>query len=171
MRRPRPKLRHVMLDESFIDALLATDAPQHTAACELYSRLVDRYQAGTDRLYALSTVLGELPTEFRRNALAPVLRLNVARQHRSAAARMGAELSPSTALTLVMMRRERVRTVAAASHAFDGLAIDVLAVDVLAIDDGEATMAAEVASGHVALEPAELSSRTGSPSAPRPTDE
>ena len=128
MRAPRFKLRHVMLDESFIHALLATDAPQHAGATELYRTLVDRYQMSLDRLYALSTVLGDLPVEFRRNALAPVLKLNVARQHRKAAAQMNAAFSAATALTLVMMRRERVRTVATASHDYDALEVCVLSV-------------------------------------------
>lgn len=162
MKQRRPKLRHVLLDEAFINALLATDAPQHGAAAQLYSDLVDRYQMGLDRLYALSTVLGDLPIEFRRNALAPVLTLRVARQHRAAAARVDDSVSPSAALSLVMMRRERVRTVATAVHDYDDIEVDVLSVaDVVVTpptvhdaSEVQAHTSADVVSSGIELTPA-----------------
>jgi hypothetical protein len=129
MKRAKPKVRHVLLDDSFVNALLATDVPQHGDACALYGQLVDNYQSGRDRLFALSTVLGDVPREFRRNALAPVETMHVADQHRSAAATLVAGLSsPWIALSLVMIRRERITTVATATHAFDAFEIEVLSV-------------------------------------------
>ena len=61
MKPRRPKMRRVMLDESFIHALLATDSRQHADAAAMYRTLVDRYQMRLDQLYALSCVLGDLP--------------------------------------------------------------------------------------------------------------
>lgn len=173
MKARKPKLRHVMLDESFIHALLATDAPQHAGAAELYRTLVDRHQMGLDRLYALSPVLGDLPVEFRRNALAPVLKLNVARQHRNAAGQMSSAFSPATTLTLVMMRRERVRTVATASHDYDALDLSVLSVaDPITASALDSHDAAEAA-GPSSAEPTDVvvSSRTEPTPVPRSTDE
>ncbi|MCU1391877.1 MAG: hypothetical protein JWM34_305 [Ilumatobacteraceae bacterium] len=175
MKPRKPKIRPVLVDESFVDALLAVDSPSHAAALEIYRTLVDRYQTGADRLFALSTVLGDVPPEFRRTALAPLLRLNVARQHRSAARRMTPQADPAVALALVMMRREKIRTVATASTAFDGLDLTILSTL------GPATQVAPVVPVPVVAGPdapvadpvseLELSARTGSTSAPQSTDE
>ena len=127
-RPAKPKPRSVLLDAGFIGALIATDAPPHEAACRLYATLVDRYAAGLDRLFALSGVLGDLPREFRRNALAPVVTVRVARQHRSAARRI-ADRSTDAALSLVMMRRDRIRTVATTGREFDDVNVTVLFAD------------------------------------------
>ena len=127
-RPSRPKPRSVLLDAGFIGALIATDAPQHEPACRLYAALVERYAAGLDRLFALSGVVGELPREFRRNALAPVATVRVARQHRSAALRL-ADRSSDAALSLVMMRRDHMRAVATIGHEFDDLNVTVLHAD------------------------------------------
>jgi len=126
--RTRPKVRKVLLDDSFVNALLATDVAEHADACALYGQLVDNYAAGRDRLFALSTVLGDVPHEFRRNALAPVETVHVAEQHRSAAGEITAPISPQTALSLVMLRRERIDAVATATHEFDPLQTEVLSV-------------------------------------------
>ena len=156
---PRPKLRTVLLDASFLDALIATDAPQHQHACRQYANLVERYAAGLDRLFALSDVLGNLPREFRRNALAPVLTVRVAQQHRSAARRI-TDRSPDAALSLVMMRRERIRAVATAGHEFDDVNVTVLLAD-----DGEPDLDAEAAAMEAAI-----SSGTAPMLAPQSTD-
>ncbi|MCU1397425.1 MAG: hypothetical protein JWN62_534 [Acidimicrobiales bacterium] len=178
--RVRPsQVRHILLDDSFINALLATDAPQHDAACQLYRTLVDNYQMGSDRLYGLSTVLGDLPTEFRRNALAPLIRLNVARQHRVAAARMSTNFTPAAALSLVMMRRERVKVVATAAHTYDALDIEVLSVaDAVPMTVAEPVPVvgadADVVGGHVVgsdvVAAAAVSSGSESTPVPRSTD-
>lgn len=127
MRRTTPRVRQVLLDDSFVNALLATDAPAHAAACVLYGELVDNYERGHDRLFALSSVLGDVPREFRRSALAPVATLHVAAQHQSAAMATG-HATPRAALSLVMMRRERIGAVATATNEFDAFDVEVLSV-------------------------------------------
>ena len=149
-RSARPKVRKVLLDGSFVNALLATDAAEHAEACALYSRLVDNYERGVDRLFALSTVLGDVPREFRHNALAPVSNVHVAAQHRSAAREVAAPVSPQAALSLIMLRRERITAVATATHEFDPLDIEVLSV-ASRIDPDDS---APVPDGYVAFEPA-----------------
>ena len=128
MKPAKPKVRSVLLDASFVNSLLATVSPDHVGAVALYETLVDRYQSGLDRLFALSTVLGDLPKEFRRQALAPVLMVRVARQHRHAALRVTLTTTAEIALSLVMLQRERIHTVATAISAFDGLDLTVLHV-------------------------------------------
>ncbi len=118
------KLRKVLLDCNFITALLDEQAPAHTAAKQLYATLVDNYQVGTDRLYALSTVLRDLPREFRQSALAPVLTIRVTRQYRVAASRIDA--APEVATSLVMLQRERIRAIATTTHDYDAIDVEVL---------------------------------------------
>ena len=174
-RPPRPKVRKVLLDDSFVNALLATDVTEHADARALYGQLVDNYERGVDRLFALSTVLGDVPSEFRRNALAPVETVHVAAQHRSAAREVAAPISPEAALSLVMLRRERITAVATATHVFDPLEVEVLSV-APRVDDGAA---APVPDGYVAFEPADfrppdseaIRSGTAPMPAPRSTDE
>jgi|EndMetStandDraft_3_1072993.scaffolds.fasta_scaffold289757_1 hypothetical protein len=173
--RTKAKVRRVLLDDSFVNALLATDVAEHADACALYGQLVDNYENGLDRLFALSTVLGDVPREFRRNALAPVETVNVAAQHRTAARDVAAPISPRTALSMVMLRRERINAVATATHEFDPLAIEVLSVAARA----ENGFAEAVPDGYQAFEPSGFASPGGDPlnsgtaplPAPRSTDE
>ncbi len=164
MKSARPKARSVLLDASFVNALLATDSADHVGAVALYETLVDRYQSGLDRLFALSTVLGDLPREFRRQALAPVLMVRVARQHRRAAERVTAAATPEIALSLVMMRRERIRTVATAVSAFDEL-------DVTALHVPASHVTASHTAPHVASPDEPVSSRTEPTPSPQSTAE
>jgi len=157
--RSRAKVRKVLLDDTFVNALLATDAAEHAAACALYRQLVDNYERGVDRLFALSTVLGDVPREFRRNALGPVETVHVAAQHRSAAREVAAPIAPRAALSMVMLRRERMNAVATATHEFDPLEIEVLSV------------APRVETGFDAPAPESVSSGTAPLTAPRSTDE
>lgn len=179
MRRTAPRVRQVLLDDSFVTALLATDAPAHTAACALYGELVDNYDRGRDRLFALSSVLGDVPSEFRRSALAPVATLHVAPQHRSAAMAT-VTASPRAALSLVMMRRERIGAVATATNEFDAFDVEVLSVGPRQENGFETPIPA----GYSAFEPAAaapasfappradpVNSGTAPPPAPRSTDE
>lgn len=165
----------MLLDDSFVNALLATDVPEHADACALYGELVDNYEKGRDRLFALSSVLGVVPREFRRGALAPVTTLHVAAQHRAAATMVGGPVTPRTALSLVMMRRERIGAVATATHEFDAFDVEVLSVSPRTADG----FAAQAPDGYRAYEPAgfgpprgeSFSSKTAPLPAPRPTDE
>ena len=180
MKSAKPKFRLVLLDASFVNSLLATDSPDHVDAVALYETLVDRYQSGVDRLFALSTVLGDLPKEFRRQALAPVLMARVAGQHRRAARKVTGTATPDIALSLVMMRRERIHTVATAVSAFDDLDVTVLHVTASHVTASHVTephvtephtMAPHTMAPHTATAVERLSSRTEPLLAPRSTAE
>ncbi len=119
--------RPVLLDGSFIAAVLDSDNPSHAAAVALYASLIDNYETGADRLFALSSVLADYPAAVRRGPLAPIITEWVAGQHRRAAAEIAAA-SPEVALTMVMLRRERFRAVATALPDFDRFDIEVLGV-------------------------------------------
>ncbi len=120
------KARSILVDDSFLNALLAVDHPAHQSAKVLYANLVDRYEAGLVRLFAISDVVNRLPQNVRRNTLAPVETLWVAAQHRRAARAIEGAVAPEKALALVMLQRERIRTVASATHDFDDLDLVVL---------------------------------------------
>lgn len=131
--------RSVLLDRTFVLALLATDDPAHASAKRIYARLVDRYEDGDDLLFAASTVLQDVPREFRSVTLAPVLTLWVAHQHRAAARRVRDSVTPEVAIELVLLQRERIRTVATASAVFDRYDVAVLRADADADTDGDST--------------------------------
>jgi hypothetical protein len=163
-RSSRQKLRRVLLDDSFVNALLATDSAEHVDACAVYGELIDNYEHGVDRLFALSTVLGDVPREFRRSALAPVDTVHVAAQHRSAARALNAPATPRAALSLVMMRRERIGTVATATREFDPFDVEILSI-APRIENG---FEAPVPEGYRAYEPARLDTSVYGPAAVEP---
>lgn len=123
--------RRVLLDRSFVLALLATDDPAHAPAKRIYSTLVDRYEDGDDVLFAASTVLQGVPREFRSVTLAPVATLWVAHQHRVAARRVRDSVTPEVAIELVLLQRERIRTIATASPIFERYELTVLRADAM----------------------------------------
>ncbi len=108
--------RSILLDNAFVAALADTGSASHACATSTYRTLIDGYTARTNRLFALSSTLAELPPEIRRSVLAPVETLWVSRQHRSAAQRVDAAVPAHSALTLVMLARERIRTVATVAY-------------------------------------------------------
>ena len=118
--------RSVLLDADFIDAIVNTTSDDHAACTRIYRELIDRYAAGTDRLFALSTVLSAVTKPHRRSALGPLETLHVAGQHRSAARRVKAEVTPQTALALVMLAREKIAAVVAVGDQFDHFDLDNL---------------------------------------------
>lgn len=155
------KQRFVLLDRTFVLALLAGDDPAHASAMRIYSTLVDRYEDGDDVLFAASTVLQGVPREFRSVTLAPVATLWVAHQHRVAARRVRDSVTPEVAIELVLLQRERIRTIATASPVFDRYELTVLRADAMpesAVPAGAA--AVEAGAAHDEL----ISSRT----APQP---
>ena len=133
------KVRSVLLDSDFIGALIDAKSPHHGQATDVYRALIDGYTAGANRLFALSTVLTGLDKELRQGLLAPVETVHVAGQHRSAARKVRAEVSPDTALTLVMLAAEKVRTVA--TFADDLVPFDVVLIRETAVDPSESTTA------------------------------
>ncbi len=119
------KLRSVLLDRGFITALLDPADRAHTASLGVYGALVESYQAGEDRLVALSTVLSQYPNGVRKGALAPVATTWVSRRHLAVATSIDS-VRPELALTLVMLRREGIGAIATTLHDFERFDVEVL---------------------------------------------
>ena len=119
------KARSILLDSGFVAAVVDGTDADHDAARLVYAGLLDDYQAGAARLWALSTVLRGLPREVRRGALAPVETMWAARQHRTAAAHTDAP-SFDIALTLAVARRERCAAIATTNPYYAQFDLDVL---------------------------------------------
>ena len=117
----------VLIDRGCIGAILNAESPDHARARAIYANLLVGYEARTKRLFALSTVLADIPKPLRKAALGPVLVTRVTGQHRRAAARIRTKgFDSELALSLVMIKRERIRAVATLSHDYDTFDIEVL---------------------------------------------
>jgi hypothetical protein len=106
----------VLLDRSFLEAL-ADPAHQHAErAASAYRDLVERSRRNERRLRARADHLSEVAPahEVRTHLFAPIETIHVAAQHHRAARRLDlpVEVDHDTALTLVVLRRERVTEVA-----------------------------------------------------------
>jgi len=117
----------VLFDRGFIGAILNGESPDHARASAIYADVLVGYEGRTKRLFALSTVLADIPKPLRKAALGPVLATRVTGQHRRAAARIRTKgFDPELAVSLVMIKRERIRAVATLSHDYDTFDIAVL---------------------------------------------
>jgi predicted nucleic acid-binding protein len=100
----------VLLDHSFLAAVVDPDDPNHDDAAATFAALIDDFLAQKCLLVARRDHLSQLG---RNDLFAAVDKLHVARQHRNAAAlvvdRTGVDLDE--AITLVMIHRCRIRTV------------------------------------------------------------
>jgi predicted nucleic acid-binding protein len=136
----------VLIDETFLAALGDADHEWHAVAVELYGMLVDEYERDEVRLRARTDHLRRHP-EHRRTLFAPIESMSVARQYERAGAALksSADVSADVAVTLVMMKREKIRRIATLDPAFSEF------------EDVEVVRRA--------------TSRTELPSAPRSTDE
>ena len=113
----------ILVDGTFLDALTSADDEWHALARDLYGTLVDSYERHEVRLRARGDHLAG-HTEHRRTLLAPVESIPVARQYLRAAERLTASLGVATdaALSLVIMKRERIRRIATFDPTFSELA-------------------------------------------------
>lgn len=119
----------VLLDESFLRALVN---PAHADAVEAHRRydvLVDRFVQHEIRLRSREDHLGLVDPGARASLLAPVEPIHVSRQFHRQAARLelpedlAALADDDARVTLVVMRRERIEQVASFHPAFDALAV------------------------------------------------
>ena len=115
----------VLLDLSFLAALVDATHERSAEASERYAHLVDRYRDHEIRLRARHDHLAEMDDEVRRTLLAPVERISVARQFRRQAARLELpfEVDPDVAVTLVVMRRESIDRIATFDDTFEQIAL------------------------------------------------
>jgi hypothetical protein len=100
------KPQNVLLDQSFINALVYTENDMHDQAVEIYSLLVDAYANNSVKLFANSDF------DVNNALFRPVESLRVTEQHRNAARAIDASVNPALALTLVLVQREAIDAVA-----------------------------------------------------------
>jgi hypothetical protein len=114
MRRLTPPT--VLLERSFLEALADPTHPHSERAAGTYRALVERSRRNERRLRARADHLADVaPTgEVRRSLFAPVESIPVAGQHHRAAGRLDLPVAVDhdVALTLVLLRRERIAEVA-----------------------------------------------------------
>lgn len=115
----------VLLDLSFLAALVDPTHEHAADARERYPELVDHYRDHEIRLRArhdhLAEVCAAAGGDLRRTLLAPVERISVARQFRRQAARLELPfpVDPDVAITLVVMRRETIDRIATYDPTFE----------------------------------------------------
>lgn len=121
-----------LLDLSFLQVLVDPRHASHEAALATYRELVDAYERHEMRLRARHDHLDALGGPVRQTVLAPVERISVAAQYRRAArrvrlpdeiaARITSEAERTdVAITLVVLRRERIDSVVSHLAALSGL--------------------------------------------------
>jgi predicted nucleic acid-binding protein len=131
----------VMLDRSFLAAILDETHPAHDECVAQYRTLLDEFEREDVLLVAVSTHLRDVergeglePAQRaasflhrnHRGVFAPVEPLYVGYQHRRAA--KGVDIADTAdALTLVMCERTNVRRIATVSDAFEGYRIERVA--------------------------------------------
>lgn len=115
----------VLLDRSFLTALVDPTNERSIEAAERYAHLVGRYRDHEIRLRARHDHLAEFDDEVRRTLLAPVERISVARQFLRQAARLDLPFAvdPDVAVTLVVMRRESIDRIATFDDTFEQIAL------------------------------------------------
>lgn len=117
----------VLLEHSFLAALIHLDDPNHVAAVTCYAELIDQYEDERILLKALDMDLADLDPEsrMRHGLLAPVSTMFVAQQHRNAVP--GSLVTdPDLALTMIMVVWNKVRRIATFDARFDGFDVEVL---------------------------------------------
>lgn len=106
----------VLLDRGFLEALVDAAHPDADRAASAYRLLLERSRRNERRLRARADHLRAVTADrsVRRTLFAPVEPIAVAGQHRRAAGRLEVPVAVSddAALTLVIMRRERIDEIA-----------------------------------------------------------
>ncbi|MEI6402874.1 MAG: hypothetical protein WCP59_11860 [Actinomycetota bacterium] len=121
----------VLLDRSFLDALVDPGHPDRPVAAAAYTELLDCYQRNELRLRArVDHLAATHPSgDVGRNPLfAPVETIPVAGQHRRAAQRLRLPVAvgPDAAITLVLLRREHITAIATFDPAMAAFDLTVL---------------------------------------------
>ncbi len=113
----------VLVERSLLVALSDLLDSRVSAASECYLGLVDRYERHEIRLRARADHLEATPPELRGTLFAPIETVHVAAQFKRAAARLELpfEFDSDMAVTLVVMRRERIKRIATLDRRFDAM--------------------------------------------------
>jgi predicted nucleic acid-binding protein len=114
-----------LLDKSFLVALADVDDPNHDEAKALYGPLIDDFVAQRCLLVARADHLTAVDSP---QLFAAIDKLHVARQHRNAAQKMvrASEIEMDLAITLVLIRRYKLRKVATFDERFAGYEITLI---------------------------------------------
>lgn len=117
----------MLLDDSFLAALLNRHDEHSPAAHACYADLVAQYEQNLLRLRARHDHLGRHPAAARQSILAPVETVYIAGQHHRQARRLELpfEADYDVAVTMVIMRRERIERIATFNAVFDLLDVTV----------------------------------------------
>lgn len=119
----------VLLEKGFMEAVVTDDHPAHTSAVAVYSSLVDDYEAERVLIRAIGAHLPSSGRPRRLGAFAPVEPLHVAGQHRRAVDLMleGDDVAdPDHALTLVMLERHAIRTIATFDERYTAFDLEIV---------------------------------------------
>jgi len=118
----------VLLEQSFLRAVVHTELPDHELAAALYLDLVDQYEANELLLVAVSSHLDPYRSITHHGVFAPVDRLWVGGQHRRAAQRLATDggYPLDIALTMVMAERHRVPRLATFEPVFQQFRLELL---------------------------------------------
>lgn len=117
----------ILLDSTFIAALINHDEPSHADAVAEYADLLDRYERDEALLAATSDSLSGMSPSVRASLFAPLEELRVAEQYRNASLDVygSSGEDPDFATLLVVIDRERVAEVASFDARFDRFDIRV----------------------------------------------
>jgi predicted nucleic acid-binding protein len=114
-----------LLDATFLTAVADTDDANHDEAVALYRTMVDDFVEQRCLLVARADHLAVVATP---DLFAPVDKLHVARQHRHAADELvrNTGIDFDVAITLVLVRRSKIRKVATFDERLTVYDIDIL---------------------------------------------
>ncbi|MCU1360007.1 MAG: hypothetical protein JWN99_1296 [Ilumatobacteraceae bacterium] len=115
----------VLLDQSFLQALIDPDIEHHEIARQCYTKLLDEYEPNGIRLRARADHLVDVDRTQHVDLLAPIEAISVARQFRRQAQRLHGQYPPDLAVTLVVMRRESIQRIATFNEFFDSIDVTV----------------------------------------------
>jgi predicted nucleic acid-binding protein len=115
----------ILLDVTFLAAVADTDDAHHDEAVALYRTMVDDFVEQRCLLVARADHLAAVDNP---DLFAPVDKLHVARQHRSAADELvqHTAIDFDVAITLVLIRRSKIRKVATFDERLTVYDIDIL---------------------------------------------
>ena len=115
-----------LLDESFLSAVVDADDDNHDEAVAIYRTLIDDFVAQRCLLVGRADHLKALA---QGDLFAPIDKLHVARQHRTAAATLVERtgVGPDQAITLVLIQRYRIRKLATFDVQMMAYDIDIIA--------------------------------------------
>jgi predicted nucleic acid-binding protein len=114
-----------LLDESFLLAVVDSDDDYHDQAIAMYRTMIDDFVAQRCLLVARADHLKAVDSP---DLFAPIDKLHVARQHRTAAATLVERtgVGPDQAITLVLVQRHRIHKLATFDVQMTAYDIDIV---------------------------------------------